>query len=86
MAQYDAKKAESDLEKHVSDIIGTSERLEQDDMEGVDDKEWEVSRGWRAEILALKHESRILGQWSNPVSGSSRNSQSSSPWAKQHRV
>ena len=38
-----------------------------------------------AEVLALKHESRILGQWSNPVSGS-RKSQASSPWAKQHRV
>ena len=30
-----------------------------------------------AEVLALKHESRILRQWSNPVSGS--------PWATQHR-
>ena len=37
-----------------------------------------------AEVLALKHESRIFGQWSNPVSGS-RKSQASSPWAKQHR-
>ena len=37
------------------------------------------------EILALKHESRILGKWSNPVSGS-RMSQASSPWAKQHSV
>ena len=37
-----------------------------------------------AEVLALNHESRILGQWSNPVSGS-RRSQASSPWAKQHR-
>ena len=37
------------------------------------------------EVLALKHKSRILGQWSNPVSGS-RKSQASSPWAKQHRV
>ena len=43
LAQHDAKKAESDLEKHVSDIIGTSDRLEQDAMEGVDEKEW-VSR------------------------------------------
>ena len=33
------------------------------------------------EVLALKHESRILGQWSNPVSGS-RKSRASSPWAK----
>ena len=32
-----------------------------------------------AEVLALKDESRILGQWSNPVSGS-RKSQASSPW------
>ena len=40
LAQYDAKKAESDLEKHVSDIIGTSDALEQDAMEGVDEKEW----------------------------------------------
>ena len=38
-----------------------------------------------AEILALKQESRILGQWYNHVSGS-RKSQPSSPWAKQHRV
>ena len=37
------------------------------------------------EVLALKHESRILGQWSSPVSGS-RKSQASSPWAKQHIV
>ena len=37
------------------------------------------------EVIALKHESRILGQLSNPVSGS-RKSQSSSPWAKHHRV
>ena len=35
-----------------------------------------------SEVLALKHESMILGQWSNPVSGS-RKSQASSPWAKQ---
>ena len=40
LAQYDAKKAESDLEKHVSDIIGTSDRLEQDAMEGVDENDW----------------------------------------------
>ena len=40
-----------------------------------------------ADVLALKHESRILGQWSNskPVSGSRKN-QASSPWAKQHIV
>ena len=38
-----------------------------------------------AEVLALKHRSRILGQWSKPVSGS-RKSQASSLWAKQHRV
>ena len=38
-----------------------------------------------AEVLALKHESRILGQWSKPVSGS-RKSQASSPFAKQHKV
>ena len=38
-----------------------------------------------AEVLALKHMSMILGQWSNPVSGS-RKGQASSPWAKQHRV
>ena len=35
------------------------------------------------EVLPLKHESRILGQWSYPVCGS-RKSQTSSPWAKQH--
>ena len=38
-----------------------------------------------SEILALKHESRILGQWSNPVSGA-RKSQSSSLWDTQHRA
>ena len=38
-----------------------------------------------AEVLALKHESRILGQWSNPESGSWK-SQDGSPRAKQHRV
>ena len=37
-----------------------------------------------AEVLALKHESRILGLWSNPVSGS-RKSHTSFPWAKQYR-
>ena len=37
------------------------------------------------DIFALKHEITILGQWSNPVSGS-RNSQAHSLWAKQHRV
>ena len=37
------------------------------------------------EILALKLGSRILGQWSNTVS-SSRKTQASFPWAKQHRV
>ena len=31
--------------------------------------------------LPLKHESRILGQWTNPASGS-RKSQASFPWAK----
>ena len=30
---------------------------------------------FQPEILALKHESRILGQWSNPVSGSRKSSQ-----------
>ena len=40
---------------------------------------------FEADILALKLESRIFGQWSNPVSGS-RKIQASSPWAKQHRV
>ena len=39
----------------------------------------------RPEVLALKHESRIIGQPSNPVFGS-RKSQASSPWAKQHIV
>ena len=33
---------------------------------------------------ARERESRILRQWSSPVSGS-RTSQASSPWAKQHR-
>ena len=37
------------------------------------------------DVLVLKHKSRILGQWSNPVSGS-RKSQASSPRAKHHRV
>ena len=34
--------------------------------------------GRSAKVLALKHESRILGLWSNPVSGA-RKSQASSP-------
>ena len=34
------------------------------------------------EVLALKHKSRTLRQWSNPVS----TLYLSSPWAKQHRV
>ena len=38
--------------------------------------------GQRAELLALKHQSRILGQG---LSGS-RKSQASSPWFKQHRA
>ena len=38
-----------------------------------------------SEVLALKHKSRILRQWADPVSGS-RKSQASSPWVKQHRV
>ena len=38
-----------------------------------------------AEVLALKPESRILGQCSNLVSGS-RMSQASSPWAKQQSL
>ena len=37
------------------------------------------------EVLPLKNESRILGQWSIPGSGS-RKSQASSPWAKQHII
>ena len=41
--------------------------------------------GEMCKVLALKHESRILGQRSNPVSGS-RKSQASSPWAKQNRA
>ena len=36
-------------------------------------------------VLAPKHESRILRQRSNPVSGS-RKSKASSLWAKQHRA
>ena len=40
LSAHDSKKAEADLEKHVSDMIGTSEKLEQDAMEGVDEKEW----------------------------------------------
>ena len=42
-----------------------------------------IAHGRSAEVLALKHESRILRQLSNPVSGS-RKSQASSMWAKQH--
>ena len=37
------------------------------------------------EVFALKPESRILGRWSNPVSGL-RKRQASCPWVKQHRV
>ena len=44
---------------------------------------WRAGR--RSEVLALKHESWIIGPSSNPVS-CSRKSQASSPWAKQHRV
>ena len=36
-------------------------------------------------VLALKHKSRILGQWSDPVYGS-RKSQASYPWAKPHII
>ena len=39
----------------------------------------------QAEVLALKPESLILGQWSNHVSGS-RKSQASYPLGKQHRA
>ena len=38
---------------------------------------------WWPEVLTVKHESRIPGQWSDPVAGS-RKSQASYPWAKQH--
>ena len=41
--------------------------------------------GSGTEVPALKHESRILGQWSNPVSVS-RKSLASSPWAKLHSL
>ena len=44
-----------------------------------------LPRLYLIEVLALMHESRILRQWSNPVSGS-RKSQASSPWSKQHRA
>ena len=44
-----------------------------------------LGRPFKAEVLALKHKSRILGQWSNPVSGL-RKSPASSLWVKQHRV
>ena len=37
------------------------------------------------EVLAQKHQSMILEQWSNPVSGAWK-SQASSPWAKQYRA
>ena len=36
-----------------------------------------IEGGFGPEVLALNHESRILGQWSNPLSGS-RKSQASS--------
>ena len=38
-----------------------------------------------SEVLALKHESMINGQWSDPVSGSMK-SQASFPWDKHHTV
>ena len=34
------KQAEANIEKSVSSLVETSEKLEQDDMEGVDEKEW----------------------------------------------
>ena len=37
-----------------------------------------VSKSLGTEVLTLKHESRILGQWSNHICGS-RKSQASSP-------
>ena len=39
-----------------------------------------------SEVLTLKQESRILGQWSNNTASGSRKSQASSPWAKHHRI
>ena len=34
------KQAEANIEKSVSSMVETSQKLEQDDMEGVDEKEW----------------------------------------------
>ena len=34
------KEAESNIEDSVSGLVEASEKLEQDDMEGVEDKEW----------------------------------------------
>ena len=34
------KEAETNIEQSVSGLVETSEKLEQDDMEGVDDNEW----------------------------------------------
>ena len=39
----------------------------------------------QTDVLTLKHESRILGQLSNPISGA-RKSQTSSPWSKQQSI
>ena len=35
-----SKEAETNIEQSVSGLVETSEKLEQDDMEGVDDNEW----------------------------------------------
>ena len=34
------KEAETNIEQSVSGLVETSEKLEQDDMEGVEDNEW----------------------------------------------
>ena len=64
-------KAESQHEPIELNSARTAEALQLDDLQ--------------ADILFLKHDSRILRQSSDPVCGSWK-SQASSPWAKQHRA
>ena len=38
--QFSAKQAQADITESVSSIMAVSSKLEQDSMEGVDEKEW----------------------------------------------
>ena len=41
LSKDEAKEVGRDLTKAVSEILETSERLEQDNMEGVEDRDWD---------------------------------------------